>query len=387
VNDGSPSGFTLDGKLSTATDPFGNQPCFHPYRRSSEAWNSDLVHEAKGFSCPEEYRQLFVHPDAVQPLSADGFSCIEDRAFDFIPTSSGRTCRVLGDERGYFIKMSYPGTLGRVDRSMPDFKAIAGVEITEEIISAFEQDSLPTTTAILPEVAAVIARSPTHPAKTACHVVRPYATFPSSSQAGARLPLFSLWSRDRRAPEDPTLLAQIGAEDGELALRLVWDISSALIDFYLGLWRSRGLSYEVNAQNVLVELDNGRKLVRVVMRDFNSTEKDVAQRDQLALPTVFTSDEYKVLPAADSSYRMLRHSFAFDFKLCHYAISPMLSELDRCSVSGREDLLSRLRRKTKLEMQRLPDNFFPPAGVWWAHPPVDLTKERPYIEMANPMLR
>lgn len=387
VNDGSPSGFTLDGKLSPETSPFGTQPSFHPYQLSDLPGHQCTVRESGRFPCPEGYSSLFVHPDALSRIEEEGFTCVRNPDHSFVPTSSGRTCRVLGEERGYYIKMSYPGTLGRVDRSLPAFKAIAGIEVTDEIATAFDQGAMSKATTILPEVAAVIARAPANPAITVCHVIRAYTAYPEAPAPAARVPLFSFWSGDRRAPDDRSLLTQVEAGDPDRAARLVHDIASTLIGFFFGLWRSRGLLYEVNAQNVLVELDSAGNFLRVVLRDFNSTEKDAFRRRHLGLPMTFEAGDYKIIAEDNANYRQVRHSFAFDFKLCQYAIAPLLDTLDKSECSRGADLLDSLRQKVEHEMRDLPADFFPSDRIWWAHPRVDLTRERPYVQLTNPMLR
>lgn len=385
VNDGSPSGYTLHDQMSPKTNPLGLEPFFHPLRIKPVGCRTE-THLSSLFSCPPELLIPLAHPDAASELASHGVATELARDIRVVPTSSGRTCRLLDDERGYFIKLHYPGLLGRIDRAMPRHKSLAGIEVSDEVAAAISDGNLPTKLAIMPEVACVVTCPDASPTHTFGHVVRRSAAYPDTPPS-ARIPLFALWAIDRLAPLDAPLLEQIFESSPDLGRQLVEDTIVTLIDFFFCLWSSTGLLYEVNAQNTLIEIDDTLRLKRVVIRDFNSTEKDLAQRNKLGRTSNFASGRYKILAAEDKENARLRRSFAFDFKLCNYAVSPLIEAAARFSSVESKTYISFLKDIVSHSTSGIPKDFFPIDGSWWSHPDVDLSSTRPYVQNRNPMLR
>ncbi|MCP5391120.1 MAG: hypothetical protein H6920_05815 [Sphingomonadaceae bacterium] len=276
--------------------------------------------------------------------------------------------------------------LGRINRSFPEHKALAGIDVSDEIALAISDGLITNKIGIMPEVGAAILRTRSPKDFSFAHVVRRLAAYPESESC-ARLPLFSLWSFDRMAPLDKPLIEQMANSDARRTLDISSEIAKSLVDFFFEAWNSLGYIYEINAQNVLVEIDSRLILRRVILRDFNSTEKDLARRAEISRPTTFRSGNYKVLDINDLDTLHIRRSFAFDFKFCNYVVSPLLEALARVDQTLAEEFLGSVRDHVADALGRMPVEFFHPNGTWWAHPEMELTDSRPYVQFSNPMLR
>ena len=70
-----------------------------------------------------------------------------------------------------------------------------------------------------------------------------------------------------------------------------------------------GLLPEVNAQDVLLEIDAAYRPTRVVFRDLMGVEKDLTIRHRLGQPTIFMSGSYKCIEReADPVLYYRRHN-------------------------------------------------------------------------------
>jgi hypothetical protein len=274
VNDGSPSGFTRPGQMSVETDPFGEHQSFYPYRvYHKNGLSLELYRSSHLLSLPLR-ADFLIHPDMKDQWLARG--CILAKAEDVavVPTSSGRTVRVCDDNRSYFLKFDYNKTLGRVNRAITRIKALAGLEINDELFIAasnFPGGSI----AFLPEYAALLARPlNAETEEWAGLVYRDGTPISFGANKPERLiPLFSFWSIDRNTSSKNYVFEKIFRSDAKKYATALQFTASTLVDFYFFLLITRGLQMEFNAQNVLVGLDINTEVCCVVIRDFSSTEK------------------------------------------------------------------------------------------------------------------
>jgi hypothetical protein len=387
VNDGSPSGFSLSNQLSDATDPLGSKPYFHPLVPVDESSVHVEAFRSRFLGDPAPDIGFVFHPDMLDKATDAGFQLRQGDHLRLVPTSSGRTARLLEPRLPAYLKMSFSGVLGRIERSIPRHKAIAGVEISDEILELSNSAS-GAIFGILPEVSARVACPADRADVEWGLVIRNFDSFPSPDPGVAiRVPLFSLWSRDRLAPNDPTLLEQIAAENFARAYSLALAVCSSAIRTFVDLFTRCGLLYEMNAQNILVECTANGEFSRLVLRDFNSTEKDLDARRSLGLSMVFASGHYKVISSQMEELYYVRHSFSFDFKLSTYVVEPIIKAILSIERGAGEELLRAVRSVADEEIRRLPCDFFPRDGAWYLHPVIDLVRERPYIKRFDPYLR
>lgn len=394
VNDGSPSGFTELYKTSITTDPFGLTPWFHLYAlRCSAETVSDFgaipewVNTSEGTPC------LWIHPDMKDQLNAHRSKADADLDLDerwrFIPTSSARTVQFTTGGTADYVKLHYDALLGRVNRSLPFAKAIAGPELSGEISQAINGGALYPKLALLPEIGARVVHYTGDPFSGWGMVWRSSTPIKSQSTSIRYLiPFFALFSVDRFASYQPPLLIQLIRERGVDAVSFVLDeIVSHVIACYFSLLTSLGLQVEWNAQNLLLGLDEDLRVTHVVMRDLGEVEKDLTLRQALGLPTDFRSDPYKCISKdGDRERYQIRHSFAFDFKLGEYIIEPLLRATAEHFGGGIEELRRSVRPIVRSRLADLPEDFFP-DNEWYYHDRILLTGHRPYRVAPDPKYR
>lgn len=130
--------------------------------------------------------------------------------------------------------------------------------------------------------------------------------------------------------------------------------------------------------------------IGIVIRDLMGVEKDLPIRRILGLKVDFESSPYKCIDNIDPTNYVIRHSFAFDYKLSHYVLAPVIAaavtscrsatkvSADNCSAYIRDVAASKLKR--------LPENYFP-KGHWYRHPRQLLHRDRPYEQVDAPLFR
>lgn len=318
VNDGSPSGVTTT--TSARTSPTGPYPDFELPFYSCPGLTMRTTRPAlPDPGLPGE--ALPVHPDLD---SATEGGLAEDHPPALVgtvrvaPTSSGRTVAVTNPRRHpVHIKLHYPRILGRFPRRIDVRRADAALDTTALLVD--HRAELPSDVAFLPEPAALVAPS------GIAAILRWPTPYPHHD-AVALVPLFALFSRDRRHPDDPTLLQQILEGDPDPATT-VWDrLLRPIVDGWVHLAVRLGLVPEWNAQNLLVELAPDGQLHRIVFRDLEGNHRDPTHRPDWASPIEAT--DHRVLTTEDTAARQQR-SWLYDFKLGDYVIEPLVASTAR----------------------------------------------------------
>jgi len=390
VNDGSPSGFGVEGQMSSHTSPLGNEPYFNPLVVEDSTLLQRECLVSNILPSPKLPLGFLIHPDMRGKWESYGLNLSLRRDVVLIPTSSGRTARVSGSSNLGYVKFDYDATLGRVNRSINRTKGLASLEMSDELIRLLRSNSF-SNIVILPEYAVELVRPKGHNGAYSglLHRDGRFVGHPESSATDTcaqLIPLFSFWSTDRKTGRDDIVLDRVfGGDPEKLALALEFS-ATELLDFYFSALLRAGLQLEYNAQNILVGVDNKSHPSCVCLRDFSSTEKDVTIRSSLGLSTDFKSLPYKKLEAGTDEYKK-RHSFAFDFKLSQYVAAPIAELLNRFFGGRGDNLISSLRARTSDWLMGSRDDLFPEGGVWYRHPKVDLTADRPYQKCRNPLLR
>ncbi|HSE17593.1 MAG TPA: IucA/IucC family protein [Pyrinomonadaceae bacterium] len=325
-----------------------------------------------------------LHPDML-PRCAIDWQDVSNSSFYCYPTASGRTLDTTIEERHMYLKLHYDGVLCRVNRSLPEHKAIAGVEVSEELSRASSNSLLPQSFSFFPEVAAI-----THTGKygeIAC-VLRNATPFPQTRRSHALIPFFSLFSRDIRSQTDPSLLEQILSASSTPKNLLLDNVILWVLESYVAMVRVLGLIPEINAQNILLAVDGCGSPCGVVLRDLMGVEKDVDARTRLGLTTAFKAGQYKKISREmDEGLYYVRHSFSYDFKLCHYVIEPLIRDAS-ASFGWSVGKLAQAVRKlfiTQFGEERF--SYFVPYDKWFSHPKVMLTHNRPYVSNSRPLYR
>ncbi len=390
LNDGSPSGFSEKHTTSRQTAPFSNHAYFNLY--VFHAPTCFFINYGK-IPDPLVYGRenwIFIHPDMVKAPFFKRFKggFIERSAVKVTPTSSGRTVQLYHEHNfSDYIKLHYDGLLGRVWRGLPYKKAISGPEISAILSRAINDKLLIENTAIFREPGARVVLNGNEEWGM---VWREHIPYGNTEETKLVIPMFSLFSLDRKSPSDLPLLAQIIMHRGDDPFRYVIDeLISLVIKCYFDLIMKTGLQPEWNAQNLLIGVDKNFNITNVIMRDLESIDKDITMMKYLNLPSTFDSFPNKCIIDTQYNY-YIKHSFMFDFKLGEYILQPLVSFLNIYYNIEQRVATEKIKSISKKHIELLPINFFPSNGKWYAFSNVlvDQSKsERPYVEYANPKFR
>lgn len=387
VNDGSPSGYSSvnapPGEFVTSVDRPLSLPVIRPH-------DCEIIEQGR-LSPDIPLDALVAHP-----LTA-GLLRNADRDFDVLgelpawSTAGGRTFLRADDMdgQGGFLKLHYPGVLGRVRRELPLEKAMAGFEVSAEL----ERELAAGTVggfALLREVGYRSALAGDGRSSWS-FLERESRGFPAGRTEAVLVPAFALFSLDRSAPQDPPLLWQLHdsfARGSSAREWLLGTIIEPLIDTYLSATFGLGLMPEVNAQNLLFEV-SADGVGRPVLRDMGRVEKLLHVRRERGLSGTFRSSPYKTLDLTlEQDGTQVRHSFSYDFKLGGYVLEPLLA----CLAGRASAELAAWRRAVaevaaaKLKRYPIAEACFP-VDHTYGHPRQMLTETRPYVELGKPVFR
>ena len=385
VNDGSPSEFSEKNNTSFETNPFESNPSFNiPSLIDNE---TNFEHYGNKNLIPAEYLKFYIHPDMVNHEQIKNYKKDFSNLQKAFPTSSSRTL-LLDLKQPIYAKLHFDGLIGRINRRLIFKKAIAGVEVSREIKAAMDSDIIESKfLGILEEPISIIHKNPLLNNDCSWGIVfRNYKpTFNSKVNCAFQLPYFSLFSSDRKRNDSKILLQLIKLWGNSAYDIIAENILVPIIDIYFELIVKLGFQNEMNAQNILLSFDESFIPNGIILRDFMGFEKDIEIRIINDLNTNFDSAPYKVISSKDENYQ-IRHSFAFDFKVCQYVIKPIIDEVELINPNIKTKMLDRLKSKTLSWLTRLPHDYFPEGG-WYSHDKVLLDNKREYILNNNPFLR
>jgi hypothetical protein len=395
VNEGSPSGFTLINRTSADTDPFGDTLSFYlnvlfapqewfTWFGALPTWIELLIGGGHDW--------LLIHPDMAgdDALAHRHIRCEPADAFRVIPTSSSRTVQVDQPFPPDYIKLHYNRILGRINRSMPMSKLLAGLEVSEALVAAIADQTMHPKLAVFPETGGGILNIPTNDGNVEWGMAwRPFSALTPPAPAGTILaPFFALFSADRLNPRDSPLLCQLVERSGAEPLGFaITQIVEPIISIFVSLICEAGFQPEWNAQNVLVAIDDSFAIRNIVMRDMADVEKDLTIRRALGLNDNFASYPYKCISERDGASYKIRHSFAFDFKLGKYILDPIAKLVAFEYAIELGVVQDAFRACAKPILKRLPSDFFPSDGLTYEHDRILLTGDRPYTRGGPPTYR
>jgi hypothetical protein len=385
VNDGSPSGFSDKFTTSDFTSPLGDTENFNIV----EADIPDSFSVIRLGHPPDSLNKcgFLLHPDMA---NCRFWSAIEKRKGPSVtPTSSARTVRMI-DKDLFYIKLSYDHIIGRTPRSIGKQQATSAIEVTSIISSAIDKKHLPNKFRFMREIYAEVICPDISSEKNDewGYVIREPNPYPEKNDEIIIIPAFSLFSKDRKAPDDPYLIDQL-IQRSEIS---PWDyvvngLISPLIEAHFSLLTKCGLQLEPHAQNMLFSFDEFGHPKSVIARDAESIDKDLGIIESYRLSLIITETNYKLLKPEDYNYQIM-HSFMFDFKLGEYLIAPLVSSLSRITGDTTEKINQEIRRITRPYLSNLPDDFFP-SDHWFSYENIihDRSKRRDYIKNMNPKYR
>lgn len=390
VNDGSPSGFTEKYNTSEITNPLGPNPCFELL-----GVNIPDAMNCVDFGKPPNFigaRQLLIHPDMVSSEKLNGCAAVFNTGLMCVPTSSSRTVKILNSP-GWFVKLSYDGLIGRIDRQLGIPQASAATEVTDRITTYINLGKLPKRFQFMREPYARVAELNSLTGNYEWGMVlREPQPYPMVSQVKYIIPAFALFSKDRKEKADlpsPTILEQIFRNSNkDPREHLLEDLIFMILESYFLLISQCGLQLECHSQNTLFGLDEEFNILTMISRDAESIDRDISLISELGLEAMHVRSEYKCLRRDQYNYAIM-HSFMYDFKLGVYLLDPIIRVICTAYKLDEESIRADIRKFAQKFIQQLPADFFPNDGMWYSYEAIvhDRSKKRNYIATPNPNYR
>ncbi len=376
VNDGSPSGFTCINQTSYETSPFSDMEFFY----LDILCVGDLV-ETIG-SMPNYFEEfgndiILIHPDMSDIYRIKNFN-IKKSNIRVCPISSSRTVKFL-DYPGY-AKLNYNGIIGRIDRSLMDKHAYSSVEMTDFLKRALKK-GIYHKLSFFPEPGARLYKSEKDDINIGM-VYREESAFGDKvSDIRYVLPVFSLFSHDKKKLDDFLLIQLIKKSNKSPEEYVLNDIIYTIIDNYFKLLLYEGIQPEWHAQNLLLGIDNRHSIVSLIMRDLESIDIDQTLQESIGKCINFKSYPYKHLDSSQYNYQ-IKHSFMYDYKIGEYVFTPIINCVAEYFKLKRDVMENKIKEYSKQYIEKLPKDFFPKNNSWYSFDKVIIDRsvsKRPYI--------
>lgn len=383
VNNGSKSGFTYIHNTSIQTNPLYSDG-YHIMKLVSKRRNIECFgtpHSNNNLFGADE--SIFIHPDWLLPQNIEIISKLGtvEEDLSVMPTSSSRTVRV--DKSDIYIKLHYPGVIGRLNRSLGFQQLKAGLEISSIFEEARNNKKLPACFDYMPESYGRLLRDGQNEIG---YIIR---ELPKTIKNYYLVPGFSLFSYDRNVLNAPQLLTQILKRSNSPREFFLEEICFKLIDVFFWCALEEGLIPEMHSQNVVFAFNEKWEIEKIILRDFESIDKDLSIRRRLGKHTNFEEYPYKCISSGDKNY-LKRHSFMYDHKLGEYLLDPLIE----CAASflhiNFHDVHKKLRNYVREIYGNAIKGFFPSDGCWYKYPNIEIdrsTNERPFISMGQAVYR
>lgn len=392
VNNGSPSGYSIKSSTSDRTNPFKGDEFIHPY-----CCIADKTCFIELGTVPEIYQScnsseswIFVHPDMIDKGENSFFINKNLRLelaneIKLVPTASARTLMLSDTNCHGFFKLHYDGTIGRMERKLQFCQALSCIETSNIIISLINEGKLDSRLTLLPETGARVLKLE---GQEWGMVWRDYSPYGDCRNVKYIIPVFSLFSKDRKNIHDNTLLEQIIIEKYYDPTTYVIDyLIIPIIECYFSLLKTAGIQPEWHAQNLMIGFDEDFYPRKFITRDVESMDKDLTLIKSFKLPFSFDSAPYHCIDESREDYSK-RHSFMFDFKLGEYVIQPLLLFLQNVFFISSDTLTESIKECSSQQIKDLPDNYFPKEWFGYKNVKIDRsTNNRPYITFEKPKFR
>lgn len=380
VNDGSPSKFSFEYTTSKETCPLFVDRF---YICSTKSIATDFVTFG---SCDRTFfseNLIFLHPDWKKRKTK--FPVIETN-IQVAPTSSSRTVKLI--DQDIYIKLFYPGVLGRITRELKTEHILSSIDITNAFLKLIDMRLVPDTFAFLPERGGKLFR---HESGDIGYVVRDGVPIGNQcKRIQALIPAFSLFSKDRIHNDDDPIIIQILKYKSDKYNFLLEQLLFPIIDCYFSCVFNGGIQPELHSQNFLIGIDENLNVVSIVLRDLESADKDLFIMKQLSFPFELKSYPYKCIDDKQYNY-LIKHSFMYDHKLCEYFFDELLKCIQKYyNTLQMENVQHIIKEYVRLHYGTRLYGFFPSDNKWYKFKKVliDRTQEmRPYIGISNPKYR
>ncbi|TCL58873.1 hypothetical protein EDD76_10543 [Kineothrix alysoides] len=389
MNSGSPSGFTEVNKTSEETNPFTGKSQFPIFYFD----DSDLESYILGEELPEFWsnKHNFAHPDSVLSRILNMSNRIlRNSEFEVSPTSGGRTMFVWNRYPSGYLKLTYDvSRIGRVDRQLSKKHCLASCESSQTLKRVFDKGGFPNTMSMQLEPSAKVTMLPVGNDIYEWGVIfREKTPYPYIKKKVQLIPGFSLFYEKDNEIKNPLIIQfiRLGGYDPLVYLRRILTI---IVDCYWNIVLNCGFHIECHGQNCLFEVDENYNIVRMVVKDMDSVDKDIPLAEFLGLNTNWESYPQCCFDRSLYFYD-IRASYMYDFKLGEYLISPIINVVAKEYNLDVKQIQRYVRDYVNsIYTYRLPPNYFPPDGFWYY---CDNTERKPgtrrtYYPHPNPNYR
>lgn len=381
VNDGPPSGLKFTNNVSLETNPWlcdrvDIDLALCP-QNAVKIIGTEQTIISKILGC----RGLFIHPDFKKRFSNN--TQIEHILTGY-PTSSARTICV--SSIGSYIKLHYPGILGRVDKSLSEQDIINSVDVTSLLKRAVARGKVSSLLSFFPEESGRVGILENSIFSFTVRDIQPYGK--DNTDISYIIPAFSLYGQDYLAPYDDTLLSQLIEQKKDVGIHYTEHLLIPIIDCYLSLLFNEGLQHEMHSQNFLLGFNKRWELSAIILRDIESIQKDMTIRADQQIEEPVNSYPNRCLWRGQINYEE-KHSFMFDHKIYDFFISPLLNKIGKDETEKRK-CLSTVSAFVQEKYHDQIREYFPKNGKWYKFDDVIVSravKRRLFLECDNPVLR
>lgn len=380
VNDGSPSGFSFINTTTKHTCPF--------YVDKFEV-NQIIDYEDKFVTVGDlekiENNNIFdfvyVHPDW---RLYNSILDIRKTGKFVIPTSSSRTVKDISND--FYIKMAYPGILGRINRDLGLKQIYASYDVNNILYKLILDEDVPPALAFLPEIGGKCYKN------NNCeigYVLRKFEPVGKNTyRIKAQIPAFSLFSKDIKSDDEPIII-QLLREQTNIYEYLFNQLFFPIIDCYFFCIFCGGIQPEMHSQNFLIGIDDMYNICSIILRDLESVDKDITIMEQINSFPHLKSYPYKCICKEQYNYR-IKHSFMYDHKLGEYFFDPLISCLSENNIIDKCKTQKIIKNYVTDKYGNKIFNFFPEDKKWYKFDSVLVNRDedfRPYISNPNPKYR
>ena len=381
VNDGSPSGFSFVNTTSKQTCPqYTNRFYLRKIVDNKERFitigDSDLLR------CYQQYDWIYIHPDWSL---YDSNLNIQTTNKIVCPTASSRTVKPLNDQ--YYIKMAYPGVLGRITRELGLKHIYSSIDVNEILCDLVTFDDSPSKLAFLPEIGGKCYCFNEHEIGFVLRDSKPVGK--NVKDIIAQIPAFSIFSVDKLNIHDSPIIIQLLQNKNNYKKFLFEELVFPIIDCYFYCIFRGGIQPEMHSQNFLIGIDENYNINSIILRDLESMDKDISIMKNIRPIERLKSYPYKCIWKEQYNYK-IKHSFMYDHKLGEYFIEPLLNCLHKNDIIHKGQAQKIIKSYVLDKYQKVFVDFFPDNGCWYKFDSVVIDRSRgyrPYLSFPNPKYR
>jgi hypothetical protein len=387
VNNGSPTGFHRRS-TSIETSPFNGRerfPLLEFGDKDLECIYLGSKHELfeKGIN--------YAHPDSLKSknLEAAGREIVES-GIVVSPTASGRTMLMRSPSGGGFLKLTYDvSKIGILNRQMTLNHCQTSLEVSKSLKNRIDRGKLPITFSLFLEESSKVSILKTGDKKYEWGTIyREGKPYPYTDKNIVLIPGFSLFSKDTLNINDEVLINQFIELSGGKPRDYLVNLLKMIVDCYWEVVLNCAFHPECHAQNCLFELDEEYNIVRMVIRDMDSVDKDIPLAKHFGLNDKWETS-YMCFDGSIYFYSV-RSSFIYDFKVGEYLLSPIIDVVAAKYNLNKLEIENEIKAHVKENYTwQLPNSYFPADGCWYNHDNTErrLGEKRKYFAHKNPKYR